>query len=632
MRYIGSYANFAFQPMNKKRWLRVLDRWDNVAAQTDVNASQALDRQLISDWMREEARMNDGRNLNFLIQRDGKRRRTVGLAKTIDNPQDNAFKVELLMGNPKPGFRGGAVPALKSHIASNARLPNTRKVEIQPITDEVGQRYKEVLGTRYLPGRTLYMKTYVGALRKPEFAASQRLAEFKKLAIPRPTPYSPDEWARRTSSAFIGGLKGRERRVWRKAAMRSEIDRRADDLMRQRNNEPQTIHRLPLQRAEQRNSMVVPSEWRHTVPGNTKARSIPGRFDQLPRSTRDIGDGVTGAGRRNRVENLRLNPTWERKVDKAYSQRINEGLRDLTGDELNQQIGRSRRPGGSTLTTPTGKATPKQKQTLRRVMQGLDPSERQQLIQLNQNRAAWHRRMKMTQRETPGSRYENLYARTGHDSTHVYPAQKRGNTPRYPALNTDLDSEIAALATEKLLDRQPVQAVREFVQTDPSEPVRWVDNLDQSIRQSGANRGRAWRAHNYQMRLAAERQGIANPWQNRRAARFSSGATAANFGFKEMTKARWERVARQRLKMGVPSDSFERIGETDILSGFLRGHRDYPWEGLRFITKEGVSATGKPTRTVTTVRMIHPVRYRKYKGRRPANALRPYPEGRRPIF
>lgn len=345
-------------------------------------------------------------------------------------------------------------------------------------------------------------------------------ADFKKLGIPRATPYSPDEWARRTSSEFIGGLKGRERRVWRKAAMRDAVERRVDNLMFEREHYPQNVRRLPLQRAEQRNSMIVPSEWRHTISPNP--RPIKGRFNQLPRRSYDLGNGVTrylGAGRRNLVENQRLNPTWERKVDKSYSQRLNQTLGDVDAID----IPRNREPGGSTLLNPTGKATPNQKRLLRSAMSELSPSERKDLINLNQSRVAFHRRMKMTQvPDKSDPKFGNLYNRIGHDNTHVLAAQRnRAGVPREPALNTSMGSEQAALLFESLADGKPPMSVK----TNGRNPTvdATIDRIYDGIQRSGIRNNKAYIVHDNLMRLAAERQGIKNPWDHRRAARYSAG-------------------------------------------------------------------------------------------------------------
>lgn len=161
----GLYADFAYQPMTKRRWLRVLDRWSDMTKMYETNPVKYSDRMYMLSNLRDSVRYSPTiEDLSFLISRNGKRRRAVGIAQLTDFPKDNILSVDSVVGNPKPGFQG-ATTALRHHLASNTRIPNTRKVSIHPINGIVGNLYKKELKARYY-GTSPALRTTMAKLRK----------------------------------------------------------------------------------------------------------------------------------------------------------------------------------------------------------------------------------------------------------------------------------------------------------------------------------------------------------------------------------------------------------------------------------------------------------------------------------
>lgn len=168
-------ADFAYQPMTKRRWLRVLKRWQQNSRKYDLDDEIREYRTGLLDDIASDVRQGaSSSKVDFLVKRDGKRRRAVGIVSSYPYANGSGTHISELVGNPKPGFKG-AVPALRQHLAS-AKLPDTHSVSIIPINYRVQQMYERELKARRnpsLPGQ----HTYLGELRK-NFSYKPYLATF----------------------------------------------------------------------------------------------------------------------------------------------------------------------------------------------------------------------------------------------------------------------------------------------------------------------------------------------------------------------------------------------------------------------------------------------------------------------
>jgi len=276
----------------------------------------------------------------------------------------------------------------------------------------------------------------------------------------------------------VASFSSAARNAWRKFHLRDAARTQAVDQLARVDSDPDYRFPLPLQRAERRNPHILPLDW-------------------IPRNTGAI-----------------KNPTWNNRVVKEASR-----LRNA----------RIERPN------PVGRATQQQKAKLRQTISQLSPEDKAQLVAVNQERAAWYRRMKLTQ--PADTQIGKIQPRIGHDSTHTL-LSSSAVTPslRQRALTTSPVNEEKTRAIESLLDRVPVRTVkgdaeeymgqlRKQVPNAKDLPATsdWVDDYDRTLR-TGAN-PRVLNAHNTVMRIAADRQ----KQTSARIARYSSINYLADF-------------------------------------------------------------------------------------------------------
>lgn len=138
-------ADFAFVPMNGKKWDKVLNKWQLMTGENKIG----MDRYDLLGGMRNKLKSRSKPKLEFLKKSyndpvtDKKRKLVTGIAEI---PQKDSKKVVVnsLVGNPKseldPKFKG-AVDSLDKKVGK-------RDIFIKGINDEVDDIYKKKFGDR----------------------------------------------------------------------------------------------------------------------------------------------------------------------------------------------------------------------------------------------------------------------------------------------------------------------------------------------------------------------------------------------------------------------------------------------------------------------------------------------------